>query len=249
MVTGMLRKKRKIPITAFIGFSLPQICVILISNSELSHSDFIIPQVEKILYNKPYSIPAIAKVSTEDLNKLEGVYSSEKSNFYIKSIDGQLIFKEGSYPRNALLPLSKTSFQLDEKFTCTFQPDQNGKINTVIIHFWDGTVKTAKRNTDNPTWGIIGNATPSGWDGKDIPLQTDPKNPNIYFLKNYTLKKGNMKFRFNNDWGYNLGLNNDNKSIAFDAYDFPIHEDGVYDIILNMTNIAQPQYSIKKSNP
>ncbi|RLJ34079.1 CubicO group peptidase (beta-lactamase class C family) [Chryseobacterium sp. 7] len=224
------------------------ICVIVISNSELSHTDFIFPLVEKILYNKPYNIPTIAKVSREDLKKLEGVYSAENSNFYIKSADGKLVFKEGSYPRNALLPLNKTSFQLDEKFTCTFQPDQNGKINTVVIHFWDGTVKTAKRNTSNPTWGIIGNATPSGWDGKDIPLQTDPKNRNIYFLKNYTLKKGNLKFRFNNDWGYSLGLNNDNKSIAFDAYDFPIHEDGVYDITLDMTDIVKPQYSIKKSN-
>lgn len=224
------------------------ICVILISNSELSHSDFIIPQVEKILYNKPYSIPSIAKVSAEDLKKLEGVYSTENSNFYITSNDGQLVFKEGSYPRNALLPKSKTSFQLDEKFTCTFQRDQDGKINTLVIHFWDGTVKTAKRKTNTLAWGIIGNATPNGWDGKDILLQTDPKNPNIYFLKNYTLKKGNLKFRFNNDWGYNLGLNNDNKSIAFDAYDFPIHEDGIYDIVLDMTNAVQPQYSIKKSN-
>ncbi|WP_431610666.1 serine hydrolase [Chryseobacterium sp. 'Rf worker isolate 10'] len=225
------------------------ICLIVMSNSELSHTDFIIPLAEKILYNKPYNIPAIAKVSAADLKKLEGVYSTENSNFYINSADGKLIFKEGGYPRNALLPLSKTYFQLDEKFTCTFQPDQNGKINTLVIHFWDGTVKTAKRNTNNLTWGIIGNATPNGWDGKDIPLQTDPKNPNIYFLKSYKLNKGNLKFRLNNDWGYSLGLNNDGKSIALAAYDFPINEDGLYDIVLDMTNIVKPQYSIKKSNP
>ncbi|KAB1230163.1 serine hydrolase [Chryseobacterium viscerum] len=225
------------------------ICLIVISNSELSHTHFIIPQVENIVYNKPYTIPPVAKVSQEDLKKLEGVYSTENSNFYITATDGHLILKEGGYPRNSLLPVSNTSFQLDEKFTCTFQPDQNGKINTVVIHFWDGTVKTAKRNTNTLSWGIIGNATPIGWDGKDkdIPLQTDPKNPTIYFLKNYKLNKGNFKFRYNNDWGYNLGLNNDGKSVAFDAYDFPILEDGVYDIVLDMTNTVQPQYSIKKS--
>ncbi|RQO36682.1 serine hydrolase [Chryseobacterium sp. KBW03] len=225
------------------------ICLIVISNSELSHTHFIIPQVENIVYNKPYTIPPVVKVSQEDLKKLEGVYSTENSNFYITATDGQLIFKEGGYSRNSLLPVSNTSFQLDDKFTCTFQPDQNGKINTVVIHFWDGTVKTAKRNTNTSSWGIIGNATPIGWDGKDkdIPLQTDPKNPTIYFLKNYKLNKGNFKFRYNNDWGYNLGLNNDGKSVAFDAYDFPIPEDGVYDIVLDMTNTVQPQYSIKKS--
>ncbi|UKB80312.1 serine hydrolase [Chryseobacterium sp. MEBOG07] len=225
------------------------ICLIVISNSELSHTHFIIPQVENIVYNKPYTIPSVAKVSQEDLKKLEGVYSTENSNFYITATDGHLIFKEGGYSRNSLLPVSNTTFQLDDKFTCTFQPDQNGKINTVVIHFWDGTVKTAKRNTNTLSWGIIGNATPIGWEGKDkdIPLQTDPKNPTIYFLKNYKLNKGNFKFRYNNDWGYNLGLNNDGKSVAFDAYDFPIPEDGVYDIVLDMTNTVQPQYSIKKS--
>lgn len=225
------------------------ICLIVVSNSELSHTHYIIPQVENIVYNKPYTIPSVAKVSQEDLKKLEGVYSTENSNFYITATDGHLIFKEGGYSRNALLPVNNTSFQLDDKFTCTFQPDQNGKINTVVIHFWDGTVKTAKRNTNKFSWGIIGNATPIGWDGKDkdIPLQTDPKNPTIYFLKNYKMNKGNFKFRYNNDWGYNLGLNNDGKSVAFDAYDFPILEDGVYDIVLDMTNTVQPQYSIKKS--
>lgn len=186
-------------------------------------------------------------MSEKDLKKLEGVYSTENSNFYINSTDGFLVFKEGSYPRNALLALSKISFQLDEKFTCTFKPDQNGKIDTVVIQFWDGTVKTAKKNTQKLTWGIIGNATPSGWDGKDIPLQTNPETPNIYFLKNYKLNKGNLKFRFNSDWGYSLGLNNDNKSMAFDAYDFPINEEGAYDIVLDMTNTVKPQFSIKKS--
>ena len=77
-----------------------------------------------------------------------------------------LFFKEGSYPRNALLPKAKHLFQLDEKFTCTFQRDQDGKINTLVIHFWDGTVKQQKRKTNTLAWGIIGNATPNGWDGK-----------------------------------------------------------------------------------
>nr|WP_262706988.1 hypothetical protein [Chryseobacterium bernardetii] len=78
-------------------------------------------------------------------------------------------------------------------------------------------------------------------------MQTDPKNPNLYFLKNFHLKKGNLKFRVDNNWGYNLGLNNDGKTVALNAYDFPIPEDGQYDIVLDMSDPVKPQYSIKKS--
>ncbi|MCE4065763.1 serine hydrolase [Chryseobacterium gleum] len=224
------------------------ICLIVISNSELSHTDFIIPKIEKILYDQPYSVPTPAKISLKDIKKLEGIYSDGHSNFYISFIDGQLIFREDGYSRCSLLPVNNTSFQLDEKFSFTLSPAQAGKPETAVIHFRDGTVKEVKKNSNTPSWGIIGNATPNGWDGKDIPLQTDPKNPDIHFLKNYKLAKGNFKFRFNNDWAYNFGLNNDGKSIALDAYDFSISEDGAYDIVLDMTDIVQPKYTIRKSN-
>lgn len=222
------------------------ICLIVISNSALSHTDLIIPKIEKILYNKPYSIPTPAKVNLTALKKMEGTYSSGNTNYYVAVVDGQIIFREDGYSRCSLLPVSNTTFQLDEKFSFTYKPDQNEKLDTAVIRFRDGTEKTVKRTTNISSWGIVGNATPNGWDGKDIPLQADPKNPDIYFLKNYKLSKGRFKFRYNNDWSYNWGLNNDGKSMAMDAYDFPIAEDGSYDIVLDMSNIVKPQYSIKK---
>lgn len=223
------------------------ICVIVMSNSELSHTDFIIPTIEKILYEKPYSIPAIGKTDPKDLKKVAGTYSNENTDFFISIIDGKIIFREKSHSMCSLIPVSNTVYQLDEKFTCTFKPGLTRETDSITVHFRDGSVKTATRSDKNFVWGIIGDATPNGWDGKDISLQTDLKNPNIYFLKNYRLNKGKLKFRFDNDWGYNLGLNNDGKSIAINAYDFLIEETGVYDIILDMTNQVKPQYSIKKS--
>ncbi|WP_254555256.1 hypothetical protein, partial [Salmonella enterica] len=79
--------------------------------------------------------------------------------------DGYLIFNGKNYGRGALLPLSSTRFQLDEKFSLTFKPDESGQIESFVVQFRDGTVKTAKRKTDNlpNPWGIIGDATPSGW--------------------------------------------------------------------------------------
>ena len=222
------------------------ICVIVISNSELSHTDAIIPKIESILYNKPYTTVE-AKINPQDLKKLEGIYTAEDTYFNVTVVDGLVIFKEKNYPRCSLFPITNTSFQLYDKIIFTFKPDETGKINSLTVQFRDGSIKTGKREMRSIRWGIIGNATPAGWGENDIPLQNDPKNPDIYFLKSYQLSKGGLKFRQNNDWGYNLGLNNDGKSIALDAYDFPIEESGIYDIVLDMSNKMKPTYSIKKS--
>lgn len=223
------------------------ICFIAMSNYNLSYTDLIVPKIEKILYNKPYKIPTPFKTDPQDLKKLEGIYSTGKTDFYVTVLDGQVILREKGYPACSLLPITPTSFQLDENFAFTFKPDANGKINTLVVKLRDGSIKTGTRKNSSYLWGIIGNATPGGWDGKDTPLQPDPQNPNLYFLKNFHLKKGNLKFRVDNDWGYNLGLNNNGKTIAQDAYDFPIGEDGRYDILLNMSDPIHPQYSIQKT--
>ncbi|WP_160136034.1 serine hydrolase [Chryseobacterium sp. c4a] len=223
------------------------ISFIAMSNSILSHTDLIIPKIENIMYNKLNKIPAVPKVNAQELKKLEGIYSTGDTKFYVTVVDGQVLFRETGNSICSLFPISNTSFQLDENFSFIFKPDETGKINSVVVTLRDGSIKTGTRTTSPYLWGIIGNATPGGWDGKDTPLQTDSQKPNLYFLKNFHLKKGNLKFRVDNDWGYNLGLNSDGKTVALNAYDFPIAEDGQYDIILDMSNPMKPQYSIKKS--
>lgn len=222
------------------------ICFIAMSNSNLSYTDLIIPKIENIIYHKPYKIPTTIKTDPQELKKLEGIYSTGETDFYVTIAGGQVIFREKGYPACSLLPITNTSFQLDEDITFTFKPDKAGKMSSVVVKLRDGSIKTGTKTASNYLWGIIGNATPGGWDGKDTLLQVDSHNPNLYFLKNFHLKKGRLKFRLDNNWGYTLGLNNDEKTIALDAYDFPIAEDGQYDIILDMSDPIKPQYSIKK---
>lgn len=53
------------------------------------------------------------------------------------------------------------------------------------------------------TWGIVGSATPNGWDGPDIPFwQTGEAN---VFVAYADLVDGEIKFRENNDWTNNYG--------------------------------------------
>ncbi|MEL1244968.1 T9SS type A sorting domain-containing protein [Flavobacterium sp. DGU11] len=51
--------------------------------------------------------------------------------------------------------------------------------------------------------GMIGSATPAGWDGPDIDMQT--ADGITYTLNNYTLATGGLKFRENDEWPNNWG--------------------------------------------
>ena len=60
------------------------------------------------------------------------------------------------------------------------------------------------------TWGLIGSATPGGWD-TDTPLNYDPATG--LYTATVTLTAGEIKFRANSDWGINLGA-----SLAGEGY-------------------------------
>jgi hypothetical protein len=61
----------------------------------------------------------------------------------------------------------------------------------------------ADRNVPYADVGIIGNATPGGWDS-DTNLVKNPSNP-YKWSGTLTLTAGEAKFRANNDWGVNWG--------------------------------------------
>ena len=68
---------------------------------------------------------------------------------------------------------------------------------------------SAKTYTLTPfTIGIIGNATPTGWDG-DTNMTYNPEE-RCWELKNVTLSDGEMKFRHTNDWSLSWGGELDN---------------------------------------
>lgn len=54
------------------------------------------------------------------------------------------------------------------------------------------------------TIGIIGDATPNGWDGEDIDLEKSESDPSVWTLR-MDLLDGEAKFRADNDWAVNWG--------------------------------------------
>ena len=87
---------------------------------------------------------------------------------------------------------------------------------------------SAKTYTLTPfTIGIIGNATPTGWDG-DTNMTYNPEE-RCWELKDVTLKDGEMKFRHTNDWNLNWGgpldalvHDGDNIAVAAGTYDIKL---------------------------
>ena len=88
---------------------------------------------------------------------------------------------------------------------------------------------SAKTYTLTPfTIGIIGNATPTGWDS-DTNMTYNPEE-HCWELKNVTLSDGEMKFRHTNDWSLSWGgeldnlttQNGPNIAVAVGTYDIKL---------------------------
>lgn len=99
---------------------------------------------------------------------------------------------------------TRTTSALVNKFNLTFDVSA---LNTAI-----GPVSN---------WGVVGSATPNGWDGPDIPFyQTGTAN----VLQVYAnLKDGDIKFRPDNSWGSDFGDNGNNIKVSKGLYQITIN--------------------------
>ena len=109
-------------------------------------------------------------------------------------------------------------------------PDAGNIVITEDAGFYQVDVDlSAKTYTLTPfTIGIIGNATPKGWDG-DTNMTYNPEE-RCWELKNVELTDGEMKFRHTNDWNLSWGgeldnlttQNGPNIAVAAGTYDIKL---------------------------
>ena len=97
-------------------------------------------------------------------------------------------------------------------------------------------------------WGVVGSATPNGWDGPDVPFTPDYCN-DIYYAYDVPLVVGAIKFRQNSSWDApNKNYGDDGLDGVLDegGADIPVTEAGTYDIILDFSNPDISIYTITK---
>jgi len=92
-------------------------------------------------------------------------------------------------------------------------------------------------------WGIIGSATPGGWD-TDTNMTWDPINLNLTATLDMVV--GEFKFRANDAWDINYGKSDKDGIIGGNNDNIPITEDGNYTIVLDLSQ-AIYTYSITKN--
>ena len=157
----------------------------------------------------------------------------------------------GTYSISLALTTGEFKFRLDNAWTTNYGDDGNnlslesGAANipvtagnyTIVANF---TTKTYTITPIIDAWGIIGDATTTGWDS-DTLLDYNPT------TKKYSItmkmKLGSFKFRLNHDWGTNYGYDGNNLSLDNGGSNIAITDAGTYYITVDFTGLT---YTIKK---
>ena len=87
---------------------------------------------------------------------------------------------------------------------------------------------------DKLSWGIIGDATPSGW-GSDTDMKYN-NGTRTWTITTALIGGKEMKFRLNDDWGTNYGDDGANGSVELNGANIKIATDGNYRITLDLIN-------------
>jgi len=226
----------------FLQIPEDDICIVLLANCEKDINN-ITDGVLKILYDKPYKIPPETTITEETPQKYRGTYQvSDDFIIYVTVENNKLRAQPKGQPKSILYPENENSFYVQEiNGYIHFEENTLDQIDTLILKN-QGQIIKAKRIY--PTWGIIGSATATGWEGVDIEL-AKIGTKGIWAIQDLELNDGEIKFRFNNDWTISLGKN-EGKALIQNGDNIQITK-GIYDITLDLTDYENPKYKIVKS--
>ena len=96
------------------------------------------------------------------------------------------------------------------------------------------TAYDASGATDYTDIGVIGSASPQGWDA-DTDMVQSTFDAHQWVLRDVTLGVGEIKFRADNDWAVSWGASTplSGKGSTNNSPNIPVEEAGVYDIFFN----------------
>lgn len=123
--------------------------------------------------------------------------------------------------------------QTDED-NLTVTKDGFYRVRTNMNDFTYTVVETA--------WGIIGSATPGGWD-TDTNMTMTPAKGEYTWQTDITLTAGDIKFRANDAWTINLGDNGANGSLEYDGSNIAVSA-GTYHVELTLNSVTGYTYTI-----
>lgn len=176
-----------------------------------------------VLYSEAKTVNITAYSSLLDLSTNLGVVGSGTPGGWDAGSDRPIIdipfyttSTTNQYVAYGTLKTGEIKFRKDNLWTENYGDDGNDgtlEANGANIAVTAGTYKITVMTDDSATplsytiepfsWGLVGDGTPNGWNGPDTPMTYNSYQDN--FKAAVTLTDGEMKFRFNNDWGVNFG--------------------------------------------
>jgi hypothetical protein len=173
--------------------------------------------------------------------------SAEGNNNY----EGFVFMNVGN-PEFKFLPTNE-SFDGDYGDDGTFSGTliQEGESNCTIsdagYYFVKANLDNLTYSTEVASWGVIGNATPTGWDSDtDMVYDADAKTWSITLdLIPQVAPDNGFKFRANDDWALNLGDNGADGTMEFNGENLGVETAGTYLITLDLSNPRVYTYSFE----
>lgn len=219
-------------------------CIVLLSNNENSDVTAIKNKLLRVLFNQPYTIPAMTKVKSSTLSKIQGTYHLEPGrSFYVSMVGKNLTGTISGQSTVLLLPQPGNRFFVEGlDGSLGFIQNKEGRFDTLVLYRKDKKYTGIRIES---SWGITGSAAPNGWDGPDQVFQQSVDNKNIWTLKNTKLADGMIKFRYNNDWTFNYGAVQGSGELVPGGNDIPVKA-GTYNIWFDLTDKDKPVYRITR---
>ncbi len=214
-------------------------CIILLGNSETSDIVTLRNKLLDELNGRPYQLPATIPGLSQRLSQYEGVYPLTPSLvLYVHQEKGQLMATPSRQGSSILLPVGNDEFRIESKAAdFLFKGYRNGSFDSLVFSQKGQTVTAARMDA---SWGITGNATPNGWNGPDIVMQREGR---LWIAKKVKLNTGIIKFRYNNDWVLNYGLNPSTRRLQKGGGDIEVTA-GTYTILLDLKNKDRPTWKL-----
>lgn len=199
----------------------------------------LVPYSAQLSFSRVYLRGEFQGWSEQNLNTV--IYSVNDDNVYegyVHILDGSGAFKITETPTwdveyggaNGTLVPGGSNIILPPPFG-TFR---------LTVNLNDATYTIGPRRV----WGIVGDATPGGWDA-DTPLDYNA-DQNILTLT-ADLVVGNLKFRGNNSWDHNYGDTGLDGVLDEGGADIPITEPGNYTINMDWNTPGEISYELIKN--
>ncbi|MEI6059989.1 MAG: SusE domain-containing protein [Bacteroidota bacterium] len=87
--------------------------------------------------------------------------------------------------------------------------------------------------------GLVGSASANGWNSPDTKMDYDSKSGTWYITTDLIV--GEIKFRFNDGWAWNLGWNDAKDALTHNGANIAVTEAGNYTITLTITKFDAPE--------